>query len=127
MQKCEEITAFISGYQPLFFLFKTNGKTQQHINIHIYSICGSVTQPSAFFLLYYTHLVLMRALVEDKGHSSIPRLFQHLVPQALLVRTVVPMGEVTVTVSIIVRLSCFSAIHTAATAKPNTGGEREAD
>lgn len=49
MQKCEEITAFMSDYQPLFFLFKTNEKTQQHINIHIYSICGSVTQSSFFY------------------------------------------------------------------------------
>lgn len=61
----------------------------------------------------------MRALVEDKGHGSIPAWFQHLVPQTLLVKAVVPLWKVTCAVSIFSRRSSLSSIHTAATAKPD--------
>lgn len=95
---------------------KCNRKTQQQINISIYNACGSVV----FTLLYYVLLVLMRALVEDEGDSSIPGSFQHLVPQSLLVEAVVPLGKVTGTVRVICRRPNLPAIHAAATAKPNS-------
>lgn len=77
-------------------------------------------------LLHYTLLVLMGALVEDKRDSSVPGGFQHLVPQALLVKAVVPLGEVTGTVRVVCGRPYLPAIHTAATAKPDnsTGGRR---
>lgn len=42
-------------------------------------------------ILDSTPLVDARALVEDKGNCSIPGGFQHWVPQALLVKAVVPL------------------------------------
>lgn len=61
----------------------------------------------------------MRALVEDKGDGSIPGGFQHLVPQALLIETVVPLGQVTRTVGVFSRRPNLDAIHTSPTAEPN--------
>lgn len=62
----------------------------------------------------------MRTLVEDEGDSSIPGGFQHLVPQALFVAAVVPLGEVTGTVRVLCGRPDLPAIHAATTAKPNT-------
>lgn len=81
-----------------------------------------------FLLLYHTLLTLVRALVEDERHCSVPGSFQHLVPEALLVKAVVPLGKVTGTVRVVWRRPNLSAVHTAATAKPDNAQEgREAD
>lgn len=68
----------------------------------------------------------MRALVEDEGDRSVPGGLQHLVPQALLAETVVPLRKVTGTVRVLCRRPNLSAVHTALTAKPNnaTKGRR---
>lgn len=70
--------------------------------------------------LHDTLLVLVRALVEDERDGRVPGGFQHLVPQALLVKTVVPLRKVTGAVGVVRRGPNLPAVHTAATAKPNT-------
>ena len=72
-----------------------------------------------FLLLYYTLLVFMRALVEDKRDSSVPGGLQHLVPEALLVEAVVPLGQVAGAVGVLCRRPHLPAIDTAATAEPD--------
>lgn len=57
--------------------------------------------------------------MKDKGDSTVPGGFQHLVPQSLLVKAVVPLGKVTGTVGTFWRQSNLSAIYTATAVKPN--------
>ncbi len=62
--------------------------------------------------------------MKDKGDSSIPGGFKHIVPQALLVETVVPLGKVTSAIRVIGRRPNLPAIDAAATAKSkNTKGQ----
>lgn len=68
--------------------------------------------------LCHALLVLMGALMEDKGDGAVPGRLQHLVPQSLLVRAVVPLGEVTGAVGSFRRRPDLSAVDAAAAVKP---------